>query len=139
MLPSGAVRLVFMVRRPSSIAQSLRDTGDKGELAIQLYLLVTGILSWLVYLTHPRGQRAIVSYETLVEEPIATASRALGEQVVGVDPYNLAPSPIFIGNRFARSPGPVSVQRITPRERRATDRLTDFVQWPLRLACWASS
>ena len=134
MLGPGRVCLIFMVRQPSAVARSFRATEDKSELGIQLYLFAVGVLSWLAYLSHPRGSRAMVSYEALVDDPVGVAGTALGTDLTGVDPSHLIPSPLFIGNRFARDPGPVSVRKPEPHPQAMSDRLTDLVQSPLWLA-----
>jgi hypothetical protein len=134
MLGADRVRLVYMARRPSAVARSFRSTEDKNELGIQLYLFMVGALAWLVYLTHPRRSRALISYEAMVEDPIATASFALGSPMDDIDPDHLTPPPLFIGNRFARESGEIAVQKPPAFRPRPLDRATDIIQLPLALA-----
>jgi hypothetical protein len=132
--PEG-VRLVFLVRRPSSVAQSFRKTGDKGVVQANLYMMVVSVLAWLTYLTHPRGHRAIVSYEEMINAPLAVGGVALGRPLTGVDPFHMAPPLVLIANRFVKTDDEIRFntkgisQPPSPQE-----RLSDFVQWPLRLA-----
>ena len=138
LLGSNSVRLVFLVRRPSSVTQSFRRTGEKGILGANLYMLVVGTWAWLVYLTHPRSQRAIISYEGLTTDPLSTGARALGRPLAVLDPEELqAPLP-FVANRFAKGGEKVKVQAAEPISRLASDRLSDVIQWPLRWAEWAA-
>lgn len=133
-LGPGAVRLVYMVRRPSAIARSLRSTRDKSELKIQIYLLVVGILAWCVYLTHPRRERVLISYEKLTIDPLSVAARASGRPLEDVDPERLTPPLVFIGNRFVKNTSPITVRPHEASTPDLRDRLTDLLQLPLFLA-----
>jgi hypothetical protein len=136
MLGPNQVRLLFVVRRPSAVARSFRDTGEKSELVIHTYLFVVGLLSWLVYLTHPREHRLILSYERLLDDPLPVGSVALGRHLEGVDPGQMAAPLVLIGNRFVRTSESVTIHRQPDHEVTWRDRITDLVQWPLRFACF---
>ncbi|MBA3360459.1 MAG: hypothetical protein H0T94_03130 [Acidimicrobiia bacterium] len=134
------VRLVYLVRRPSSVAHSFRRTGDKGAVSFNLYLLLVSLQSWLIYLTHPRSQRVIVSYEKLTEAPLEVGVSALGRSLTGVDPSRLALPPILAGNRFVKSGPQVRIEAADrPASLSAIERLTDLIQWPTRTAEWMAS
>lgn len=138
LLGRNSVRLVFLVRRPSSVAQSFRRTGEKGILGANLYMLVVGSLAWMVYLTHPRRQRAIISYEGLTSDPRAVAARALGRPLAGLDLEELRASQPFVANRFAKDGEKVKVAPAEPISRHASERASDIIQWPLRWAEWCA-
>jgi hypothetical protein len=129
------VRLVFLVRRPSFVAQSFRKSGDKGVIQANLYMMVVSVLAWLTYLTHPRANRTIVSYENMIKDPLAAGGVALGKPLVGVDPYHMSPPLVLVGNRFVKTEAEIRFNTNgnaqTPNRQ---ERLSDFVQWPLRLA-----
>ncbi|MGH8958514.1 MAG: sulfotransferase [Acidimicrobiia bacterium] len=134
-LGPNRVRLVYLVRRPSSIVRSFRSTGDKGYWATHLYLLITSLIAWPVYLAHPRSQRTIVTYEELAEAPLEVGRRALGRPLIGVDPNHLPVPLVLIGNRFVKFGNEIKVE--PPKRVDAPsilDRLTDLVQWPFLLA-----
>jgi hypothetical protein len=129
------VRLVYLVRRPSAVARSFAKTADKGLLGINLYLMAVGLLSWITYLTHPRSQRVIIGYEQMTEQPLATATMALGRPLGGIDPARLPVPPVFVANRFVKTSDHVAVRKEeTPSIATVGDRITDLIQWPLRLA-----
>ncbi len=133
------VRLVFLVRRPSFVAQSFRKTGDKGVVQANLYMMVVSILAWLTYLTHPRANRTIVSYEKMIEAPLTAGEVASGKPLMGVDPYHMSPPLVLVGNRFVKTDAEIQFNTIgnaqTPSRQ---ERLSDFLQWPLRLAALAA-
>jgi hypothetical protein len=129
------VRLVFLVRRPSSVAQSLRKTGKKGFVQGNFYMAVVGVMAWLTYLTHPRRHRAIVSYEQMVRAPLEVGRVALGQPLHGVDPEHMAPPLILIGNRFVKNADEVTFNRTNqPQAPSPLERISDVIQWPLLLA-----
>lgn len=135
LLGSEQVRLVFLVRRPSSVAQSFRKTGDKGVLQANIYMAVVSVLAWLTYLTHPRRHRAIVTYEQMVEAPLEVGRVALGQPLHGVDPDHMAPPLILIGNRFVKGADEVRFNRSDqPQSPSLQERIADVIQWPLWLA-----
>lgn len=135
LLGPGRVRLVFLVRHPSAVAQSFRNTRDKGVVRANVYMLVVSVLAWLTYLTHPRPDRVIVSYEQIIKAPLEVGGLALGQPLRGVDPNHMAPPLVVIGNRFVKTADVIRVeendnaQRPSPQE-----RISDVVQWPLLLA-----
>ncbi len=133
------VRLVFLVRRPSFVAQSFRKTGDKGVVQANVYMMVVSVLAWLTYLTHPRTHRAIVSYEKMIKAPLGAGGAALGKPLLGVDPYRMSPPLVLVGNRFVKTDAEIRFNTNgnaqTPSRK---ERLSDFVQWPLRLATLAA-
>lgn len=129
------VRLVFIVRRPSSVARSFHNSGDKGWLRANAYLAVVGLFAWVTYLTHPKAQRVRISYEALTNSPIGTGARALGRPLDGVDPTNMAAPRVFIGNRFVKTDDPISVRPAQEQPNLSVvEKLTDLFQWPYRLA-----
>ena len=129
------VRLVYMARRPSSVARSFGRTDDKGLIRVNAYLLIVSGLAWLTYLTHPRASRVIVGYEQLTESPVAVGTAALGRPLEGVDPSRLTVPFVFIGNRFLKASTHVKVRTAdTPPDLSTGERITDFFQWPLRTA-----
>lgn len=131
----GRVRLVFLVRRPSSVAQSFRKTGDKGLVGVNIYMLIVSVLAWLTYLTHPRSQRAIVSYEQMIKAPLEVGGLAWGRPLLGVDPYHMTPPLVLIGNRFVKTGDEVRVwQNDNPPSSSLPVRISDVIQWPLLLA-----
>lgn len=134
-LGPGRVRLVFIVRRPSSVARSFRNSGDKGWFMVNAYLTVVGLLAWLTYLTHPKKDRVRISYESLTNSPIGTGARALGRTLDDVDPTDMAPPMVFVGNRFVKSGERIAI-RPADHEPSLTiaERLTDWLQWPYRAA-----
>jgi len=135
LLGRDRVRLVYLVRRPSSVVRSFRSTGDKSAVSANAYLLVVGLLTWLTYLTHPRSRRAIVSYERLTEAPLEVGAAALGRSLDGIDPSRLTLPPVLVGNRFVKVSDRVEVRLAErPPTPTAQDRITDLVQWPWRLA-----
>lgn len=128
------VRLVFIVRRPSSVARSFRNSGDKGWLRVNLYLAIVGLLAWFTYLTHPGSARARVSYEALTRSPLETGQRALGRPLNGVDPTKMTPPMVFAGNRLVRGTGRIEIKRSAePASLTIVEKLTDMVQWPYRI------
>jgi Sulfotransferase family len=135
LLGERKVRLVYLVRRPSSVARSFQASEYKGALSFNLYLMVVSLLSWAAYLTHPRSNRVIVSYESLTVDPLEIGAVALGHSLEGVDPGHLQVPPILTGNRFVRSGGHVAIEpadstaKLTLR-----DRLTDLIQLPTWIA-----
>ena len=139
LLGPDRVRLVFLVRRPSSVAQSFRKTGEKGVLQANLYMMVVSVMAWLTYLSHPRSRRAIVSYEMMVEAPLTAGGVALGKPLVGVDPYQMSPPQVLIGNRFVKADEDVKFNvRGNTEAPNLQERLSDLVQLPLRLAALAA-
>lgn len=139
LLPAGRVVLVYMVRRPSAIAQSFRSSGAKNELQIQLYLLAVGLMAWWAYLLHPRQARLLVAHESLVRRPSEVAAQILGHSIAGLDVARMEVPPVLIANRFSKGSAHVAIvsQPSTPPGWR--DRLTDAVQLPLHLAWWLAS
>ncbi len=134
-LGKGRVRLVFIVRRPSSVARSFRKTGDKGWLKVNAYLAVVGMLAWFTYLTHPKRDRVRISYESLTNSPVGTGARALGRALEDVDPTNMTPPKVLIGNRFVQSGEHIAIRPVEAVTRLSlTERLTDIFQWPYRVA-----
>jgi hypothetical protein len=139
LLGPDRVRLIFLVRRPSSVAQSFRRTGEKDVLQSNIDMMVVSVLAWLTYLSHPRSRRAIVSYEMMVEAPLEAGGLALGRPLVGVDPYRMSPPQVLIGNRFVKADDEVKFNTSGNAEApNRQERLSDFVQWPLRLAALAA-
>lgn len=135
LLGPDRVRLVFLVRRPSSVAQSFRKTGEKGVLDANLYMAGVSLLAWLMYLTHPRRHRAIVSYERMIEVPLEVGGVALGRTLHGVNPDHLAPPLVLIGNRFVKTGDEVAFHKgENPQAPSPQERASDFIQVPLRLA-----
>jgi hypothetical protein len=139
LLGPDQVRLVFLVRRPSSVAQSFRKTGEKGVVDANLYMAGVSVLAWLTYLTHPRRHRAIVSYERMIEAPLEVGGVALGRALQGVDPYRLAQPLVLIGNRFVKTGDEVAFHKAgNPQAPSRQERASDFIQLPLRLAALAA-
>jgi hypothetical protein len=133
------VRLVFLVRRPSSVAQSFRKTGEKGIIHANLYMVAVSLLAWLTYLTHPRPHRAIVSYEQMIAAPLEVGEVALGRPLHGVDPYRMATPLVLIGNRFVKTTDEIAFHKSdNPQAPSPQERVSDFIQWPLRLAALAA-
>ncbi|MDH3464094.1 MAG: sulfotransferase [Acidimicrobiia bacterium] len=134
-LGKDGVRLVFIVRRPSSVARSFRTSGDKGWFRANAYLAVVGVLSWLVYLTHSKKNRVRISYEALANSPVGTGARALGHPIEGLDPANMNPPRVLIGNRFVKASEAISIRPLTEEpDLTLLERLTDIFQWPYRVA-----
>lgn len=134
-LGKDKVRLVFIVRRPSSVARSFRKSGDKGWLKVNAYLAVVGLFAWFTYLTHPKKHRVRISYEGLTNSPVGTGARALGRTLEDVDPTNMTPPKVLIGNRFVKSGGPIAIRPVEEVTKLSlTERLTDVFQWPYRVA-----
>lgn len=127
-------RLVFAVRRPSSVVRSFRKSGHKSELGVQAYLFVTGVLSWIVYLTHPRSRRAIIAHEAFVSAPHSVGSEALGSAVRGADTRRMTRPSVLIANRFVKEEGTVAIRPPAQRPYRLSDLATDLVQLPLTFA-----
>ncbi|HEX2367809.1 MAG TPA: sulfotransferase [Acidimicrobiia bacterium] len=135
LLGERKVRLVYLVRRPSSVARSFRASGYKEALSFNLYLMVVSLLSWAAYLTHPRSHRVIVSYESLTVDPLEIGAVALGHPLDGVDPRDLWVPPILTGNRFVRSGSHVAIEPAdSAAELTFRERLTDLIQIPTWIA-----
>ncbi|HEY5891010.1 MAG TPA: sulfotransferase [Acidimicrobiia bacterium] len=134
-----SVRLIFIVRRPSSVARSFRSTGDKGWFRLNAYLSAVAVLSWMVYLTHPREHRVRIGFEELTNSPFRVGAEVLGREMLDVDINNLVPSQAFTGNRLLRSDEPI---RLRPTSDATVDsipdRVTDIVQWPYRIPSFPS-
>ena len=96
------VRLVFLVRRPSSVAQSFRRTGGEGRSPIEHLHDGCQRPGVADYLSHPRSHRAIVSYETDGQAPLEAGRIALGSPLWS-GPVSHEPTSGLIGNRFVKA------------------------------------
>jgi hypothetical protein len=71
----------------------------------------------------------------LTNSPVGTGARALGRTLEDIDPMDMAPPRVFIGNRFVKTADRIAIR---PQGSLATlslaERLTDILQWPYRLA-----
>jgi sulfotransferase family protein len=138
-LSPGQVRLVFLVRRPSSVAESFRKTGDKGVIQANAYMMLVSVLAWLAYVTHPRDDRVIIRYEHLIQDPLGVGGVALGRPLQSVNPYRMAPPLVLIGNRFVKNAEVITFERsASPTPASRQERISDLVQWPLWLAARAA-
>ncbi len=130
--------LVWLVRDPHSVVASLgrRDVAERhfGVLAANAYLLLTHLLSALVFARQPRARRLLVRHEELLADPRATLARILA-LVAGPAPApeldSLRTGVPFHGNRLVLEPVVSLRERVpAPAPRHA---LTHVAQAPWRL------
>lgn len=128
------VVVVWLVRQPSSVVDSFQVRGvgnKKSPIAANVYLMVTGVVSAFVYLTHEPAKRLLMSYEEVLESPIDALTTILERVDRGapksLDLRHLTPTCAFAGNRV------LGQQTISLQSSSAgsTRPLTRLVQSPL--------
>src|SRR6185312_1872935 len=110
--------LLFLVRDPQGVVASFNrdDVGEfkKSTAHTNAYLLLTHLLSALVFLRHPRERRLFVRYERFIEDPAGVLGEILA--LAGVPP---GPLPDFAslrigyplqGNRVTRLEGTMTLK-----------------------------
>jgi hypothetical protein len=132
--------LVFLVRDPQGVVASFnrRDVGEftKSTIHTNVYLLVTHLLSLLVFRRQPRDRRLFVRYEDFVVDPAAVVSEILErsgcKETAPPDFGSLEIGFPLQGNRLSKS-RTLSLKRgADPVPRRS--RLTALLQAPVMSA-----
>jgi hypothetical protein len=134
------LHLVFLVRDPQGVVASFNrnDVGEftKSTFHTNVYLLVTHVLSLLVFLRQPRGRRLFVRYEDFVADPAAAVSEILEHSGLSdTAPPDFSSLEIGFplqGNRLTRSRTLSLKQGADPVAQRS--RATAFLQAPLMAA-----
>jgi len=128
--------LVFLVRDPQSVVASFnrQDVREytKSTLHTNVYLLLTHILSALVFLRHPRDRRLLVHYQDFLDDPAAVVRQILsvsGSSAGLPDFTSLKIGFPLQGNRVSRSQTMSLKSRTDPLPSRS--RLTSVCQAPM--------
>ncbi len=133
-MPGIELYLLFLVRDPQAIVASFdphdSTSGSKGLLNANVYLLVTYLLSVLVFLRHPRERRLLVRHEDFLADPSGMLRQildAVGSDSQIPDLTALHTGCPLQGNRFLKA-GTVIALRPPAPGRRRTSLLTALLQ-----------
>ncbi|MHB8233581.1 MAG: sulfotransferase [Solirubrobacteraceae bacterium] len=124
-LQSVELYLLLLVRDPQDVVASFNrdDVVERrmGPTTTRFYLMLTYVLSTLVFLKHPRERRAVLFYEDLLDDPHGVLRNVLdrvGSDAELPDFTSLSTGIPFHGNRLIDAPS-VSLQaRVTRADRR---------------------
>jgi Sulfotransferase family len=137
-LPGIELHVVYLTRSPEDVVRSFGrsdvDQPSKPELATNLYLHVTNLLSLLVFLRQPRERRFRVRYEDFQADPLgilAALLRQAGVASAAPDLQSLRTGIPFQGNRLLNEP--VVGFRAGGGSKRERRTLTRLMQAPWRL------
>lgn len=133
--PDLDVRVVYLYRDPRAVVSSFVkgdvEQGRRSRLWSNVYLWATGLLATWAFLKTPRTHRTFISYEDLVADPAAEASRALTD--IGVQHPTIREIPplrtgiAFDGNRLLAQE---SLTFKTSDGRAPSDAMTFALQLP---------
>jgi hypothetical protein len=121
--------LVFLVRDPQGVVASFKrqDVHEftKSTIHTNSYLLVTHLLSLIVFLRHPRGRRLFVRYEHFVTDPAGVVTEIL--RVAGLPD---ATTPDFTALEIG---SPLQGNRVTRRRTISLNNVLEPVSRPSHL------
>lgn len=110
-LPGIELHIVYLTRSPEDVVRSFGrsdvDQPSKPELAANIYLHVTNLLSLLVFLRQPRERRLRVRYEDFQDDPLgilAALLRQTGTRSPEPNLQKLRTGIPFQGNRLLNEP-----------------------------------